>query len=88
MASFDEEKQNKELEDLRKKEEEELVEMLASTKYSLPYIDLAHFRIQQVRVLFLETFRNISRSRFMALCVPFPTRQEYESWMNLESKYR
>jgi type IV pilus assembly protein PilB len=41
MASFDEEKQNKQLKDLYKTEEEQLVEMLASTKYSLPYINLA-----------------------------------------------
>jgi type II secretory ATPase GspE/PulE/Tfp pilus assembly ATPase PilB-like protein len=40
MALFDEEKQNKQLEDLRKKEEEELVATLAESKYRLPYIDL------------------------------------------------
>lgn len=40
MALFDEEKQNKQLEDLRKKEEEELVAALAESKYGLPYIDL------------------------------------------------
>ncbi len=40
MATFDEEKQNKQLEDLHKVEEEQLVASLAETKYSLPYIDL------------------------------------------------
>ncbi len=40
MALFDEEKQNKKLEDLRKQEEEELVATLAEEKYGLPYIDL------------------------------------------------
>ncbi len=40
MTSFDEEKQNKQLEDLRKREEEELVQTLAEEKYGLPYIDL------------------------------------------------
>lgn len=40
MASFDEEKQNKQLEDLRKLEEEQLVATLAESKYGLPYIDL------------------------------------------------
>jgi type II secretory ATPase GspE/PulE/Tfp pilus assembly ATPase PilB-like protein len=40
MALFDEEKQNKQLDDLRKKEEEELVATLAESKYGLPYIDL------------------------------------------------
>jgi type IV pilus assembly protein PilB len=40
MALFDEEKQNKKLEDLRKQEEEQLVATLAEEKYGLPYIDL------------------------------------------------
>ena len=40
MASFDEEKQNKQLEDLHKLEEEQLVATLAEEKYGLPYIDL------------------------------------------------
>ena len=40
MALFDEEKQNKQLEDLHKQEEEQLVATLAESKYGLPYIDL------------------------------------------------
>ena len=40
MADFDEEKQNKQLEDLHKQEEEELVATLAESKYHLPYVDL------------------------------------------------
>jgi type IV pilus assembly protein PilB len=40
MPLFDEEKQNKQLEDLHKEEEEELVATLAESKYGLPYIDL------------------------------------------------
>jgi type IV pilus assembly protein PilB len=40
MPPFDEEKQNRQLEDLRKQEEEELVATLAEEKYNLPYIDL------------------------------------------------
>src|ERR1035437_1026026 len=40
MPLFDEEKQNKQLEDLHKQEEEELVATLAESKYGLPYIDL------------------------------------------------
>jgi len=40
MASFDEEKQNKQLADLRKQEEEQLVATLAESKYGLPYVDL------------------------------------------------
>ena len=40
MATFDEDKQNKQLADLHKLEEEQLVSTLAESKYGLPYIDL------------------------------------------------
>ena len=40
MDKFDEEKQNKKLDDLHKEEEEELVATLAESKYHLPYINL------------------------------------------------
>ncbi len=40
MATFDETKQNKQLDDLHRTEEEELVAMLAETKFNLPYIDI------------------------------------------------
>ena len=40
MSDFDEEKQNKQLEDLHKLEEEQLVAVLAEEKYGLPYVDL------------------------------------------------
>ena len=40
MPDFDEEKQNKQLEDLHKLEEEQLVAVLAEEKYGLPYVDL------------------------------------------------
>jgi type IV pilus assembly protein PilB len=40
VAIFDEEKQNKELDEIRKKEEEDLVANLAESKYNLPYINL------------------------------------------------
>jgi len=45
MASFDEEKQNKQLEDLHKREEEQLVATLAESKYHLPYVDSARLSI-------------------------------------------
>ena len=45
MVDFDEEKQNKQLEDIRKEEEEELVQMLAESKYKLPYINLGRIGI-------------------------------------------
>lgn len=40
MSAFDEEKQIKDLDEIHKQEEEKLVEMLAQTKYGLPYADL------------------------------------------------
>jgi len=54
MALFDEEKQNKQLADLRKQEEEQLVATLAESKYGLPYIDLYRLGIDN------EALRSIS----------------------------
>jgi type IV pilus assembly protein PilB len=54
MALFDEEKQNKQLDDLHKQEEEELVATLAESKYGLPYIDLSRLGIDN------ESLRAIS----------------------------
>jgi len=54
MADFDEEKQNKQLNEIRKQEEEELVAVLAESKYKLPYIDLSRLGIDN------ESLRHIS----------------------------
>ncbi|MDQ3244884.1 MAG: GspE/PulE family protein [bacterium] len=40
MLIFDEEKQNKQLDELHKQEEEQLIAFLAESKYMLPYVDL------------------------------------------------
>ena len=45
MSDFDDEKQNKQLDEIHKQEEEELVEVLAQSKYNLPYINLASLGI-------------------------------------------
>lgn len=45
MATFDEEKSDKQLDNLHKIEEEQLVEVLAESKYGLPYIDLSRVGI-------------------------------------------
>jgi type IV pilus assembly protein PilB len=52
MVLFDEDKQNKKISDLRKKEEEELSQML-STKYGVPYLDLSSvpINIDALRVI-------------------------------------
>jgi len=40
MLTFDEDKRNKKLDDLKKQEEEDAVQILAGAKYQLPYINL------------------------------------------------
>lgn len=40
MKNFNDEEENKQLDELHKQEEEQLVAMLAESKYNLPYIDL------------------------------------------------
>lgn len=45
MPIFDEEKQNKDLADIHRQEEEELVSFLAETKYILPYANLSNISI-------------------------------------------
>ncbi len=46
MTEFDDEKGNKQLEDIHKQEEEELVATLAESKYSLPYINLYNTKVE------------------------------------------
>ncbi len=66
MALFDEEKQNKQLDDLHKQEEEELVASLAETKYNLPYVDLYRLGVDN------EALRSISHEDAMQMKVaPF-----------------
>lgn len=80
MASFDEEKQNKQLEDLRKREEEELVATLAEEKYGLPYIDLYRLGIdnealraiseKDSREMNVAPFKLFGKNIFIALRSP------------------
>jgi type IV pilus assembly protein PilB len=82
MAIFDEEKQNKQLEDLRQQEEEELVAMLAESKYKIPYINLSHIGIdnealraipeQDARDLKVGPFKLTGKNIFIALRSPTP----------------
>jgi type IV pilus assembly protein PilB len=55
MALFDEEKQNKQLDEIHKQEEEQLVATLAESKYNMPYIDLSRLGIDN------EALRAISQ---------------------------
>jgi len=66
VANFDEEKQKKQLEELYKQEEEQLVATLAESKYDLPYIDLYRLGIDN------EALRAISQKEAMEMNIaPF-----------------
>ncbi|MFA5095515.1 MAG: GspE/PulE family protein [Candidatus Paceibacterota bacterium] len=80
MATFDEEKQNKQLDELHKQEEEELVAVLAESKYKLPYIDLARLGIdnealraiseKDARELKVAPFKLFGKNIFIAVRSP------------------
>lgn len=80
MHDFDEDKQNKQLADLKRKEEEDLVSMLAETKYNLPYADLYRVGIdnEALRVIderdahenTIAPFKIIGKKIYIALRTP------------------
>lgn len=66
MITFDEDKQNRRLQDLKQKEEEDVVQILAEAKYGIPPIDLSKVLIEN------ESLHSISEERAHALEVaPF-----------------
>src|SRR3989344_1393372 len=82
MADFDEEKQNKQLKDLYKQEEEELVAALAEQKYDLPYIDLYRLGIDNEALraipeadavkMKVAPFKLFGKNIFIAVRAPTP----------------
>lgn len=80
MALFDEEKQNRQLDDLHKQEEEQLVATLAESKYGIPYIDLYRLGIdnealraiseKESRELNVGPFKLFGKNIFIALRSP------------------
>lgn len=82
MVIFDEEKQNKKLEDVRKEEEEQLVETLAGSKYNLPYVNLYQTVVdnealraipeEEARKLNVGPFKLFGRSIYIAVRSPSP----------------
>jgi type IV pilus assembly protein PilB len=80
MLDFDEDKQNKQLSDLKRKEEEDLVAMLAETKYGLPYVDLYKLGIDnealraikedEARNLKIAPFKLVGKNLYVALRSP------------------
>ncbi len=77
---FDEEKEEREFADLRKEEEEELVKMLAETKYHLPYLNLSTLGVdnealryiseENARKMGVAPFRLSGKDIFIAIRVP------------------
>ena len=82
MSDFDEEKQNKQLDDLHKQEEEDLVASLAETKYNLPYVNLYQLGIdnealraiteEEAREMKVGPFKLFGKSIFIAVKSPSP----------------
>ncbi|MBI2612975.1 type II/IV secretion system protein [Candidatus Kaiserbacteria bacterium] len=79
MAQFNEKKQDERLEELRKKEEEQLAEML-SHKYGVDYVDLTKKSIdsdalrlieeKEARAAELAAFKKIAKKLFVAMRAP------------------
>ena len=80
MLDFDEEKQNKQLDEVHKQEEEDLVSILAESKYNLPYINLASLGIdnealraiseKESREMNVGCFKLSSKNIFIAVRSP------------------
>ena len=80
MATFNEEKQKKQLDELHREEEEQLVAMLAESKYKLPYIDLSRLGIdnealraiseKDARDLKIGPFKLFGKNIFIAVRSP------------------
>lgn len=80
MTTFDEEKQNKQLDELHKEEEEQLVATLAESKYNLPYVDLRRIgvdnealraiREEDAREMKVAPFKLFGKNIFVAVRTP------------------
>ncbi len=69
MPQFDEVKEMKKIDDLKKKEEEELIQMLAEQKYQIPYVNLNNMPIENeaVRAIPENEAREIEAAPFKVL---------------------
>jgi len=82
MPQFDEEKNDKDLADIHKQEEEELVQVLAEAKYNIPYINLGSIgidneslraiRLEDCKKLNVGPFKLSGKNIFVALRSPSP----------------
>ena len=83
---FDEDKQNKNLSDLRKQEEEDLVDTLAEARYGIPPIHLANIPIEndalrtveekEARELEIAPFKILGQDVYVAVRSPQPEKLE------------
>src|SRR3972149_8471786 len=86
MVKFEEDKQNKRIEELRRKEEEDLIQVLATSKYNIPYINLSGVVVENEALKFIEEkdaksggiapFKLIGKSLHTAIRTPFKTEVE------------
>ncbi len=82
MSTFDEEKQNKQLDDIHRQQEEELILSLAESKYHIPYADLYHLEIdneslrmvseKEALEMKIAPFKLFGKNIFIALRTPTP----------------
>ncbi|MEK7564537.1 MAG: GspE/PulE family protein [Patescibacteria group bacterium] len=82
MSDFDTEKENKQIDDIHKQEEEELVAMLAESKYDLPYINLYNTKIdnealraipeEEATKMNVAPFKLFGKKIFIAVRSPSP----------------
>jgi type II secretory ATPase GspE/PulE/Tfp pilus assembly ATPase PilB-like protein len=89
MLAFDEEKQQRKLDELKKQEEEELLQVLAETKYGIPYINLGMTLIEsealrmitetQARELGIAPFKILGKHLHVATLSP--SRDEFKAFI-------
>ncbi len=97
VISFDDEKQIKGLEDLRKQEEENLIEFIAQAKYGIPPINLAGMTIdndalraiteKEAREFGIAPFKLVGKNLHIAIRSPQPEKLQQLSEYFVSKKY-
>jgi type IV pilus assembly protein PilB len=97
VISFDDEKQTKDLEDLRKQEEENLIEFIAQAKYGIPPINLAGMTIdndalraiteKEAREFGIAPFKLVGKNLHVAVRSPQPEKLQQLSEYFISKKY-
>lgn len=97
VISFDDEKQIKGLEDLRKQEEENLIEFIAQAKYGIPPINLAGMTIdndalraiteKEAREFGIAPFKLVGKNLHIAIRSPQPEKLQQLSEHFVSKKY-